>query len=354
MKNQYQLPWLLLKNYKYFMKKNIIKKTANKILVIGAGTWGTSLANHLAINQNQVYLYSIESDVINEINQKHTNSKYLLNINLSKNLIATDKFINDVEMVFIVVPSDVAGLVFDQIKSTNFKKNCVFVICSKGFEKNTLSLLSDSFVKIVKNENFAVLSGPNFAIEVANQLPTITTIASLNKNIANKIIKVLKNENFNALYFNDPKTAEICGIVKNILAIGCGLVDGLDLGVNAKSALLIKGINEIQMICKKIKASTDLVNPAGFGDIFLTCSSTKSRNNTLGTLIAKGQNPLKLSQKSPTKKITYEGVNSAKIIIEFAKKLKLKLDLCETIAKILDNDFTPSQIKNLLVKVIVN
>ncbi len=336
------------------MTKKIIKNSANKILVIGAGTWGTALANHLAINQNEVYLFTIEPDVIDEINQKNTNSKYLLNINLSKNLVATDKFIDDSDIVFIVVPSDVISSVFHKIKSANFKKNCIFVICSKGFEKNTLSLLSDSFVKIVKNENFAVLSGPNFAIEVANQLPTITTIASLNKNIANKIIKIIKNENFNALYFKDPRTAEICGIVKNILAIGCGLVDGLDLGVNAKSALLIKGISEIQMICKKINASTDLANPAGFGDIFLTCSSTKSRNNTLGTLIACGQNPLKIMQKSIAKKITYEGVNSAKIIVQFAKKLKLKLDLCETIAIILENDFKPSKMKNLLVKVILN
>lgn len=335
------------------MTKKILKKSPNKILVIGAGTWGTAIANHLAINQNEVFLSTIEPDVVKEINQKNTNSKYLLNIKLSKNLVATDKFVGDVDMVFIVVPSDVIKSVFEKIKSTNFKKNCIFVICSKGFEKNSLSLLSDAFVKIVKNENFAVLSGPNFAIEVANQVPTVTSIACTNKNIANKIIKVLKNENFNALYFDDPRTAEICGIVKNILAIGCGLVDGLDLGVNTKSALLIKGISEIQMICKKIKASTDLANPAGFGDIFLTCSSTKSRNNTLGTLIAKGQNPLKLSPKSGDKKITYEGVNSAKIIVEFSKKLKLKLDLCETIAKIIDNDLTPSQIKNILVKVIL-
>jgi len=336
------------------MTKKNLKNSSSKILVIGSGTWGTALANHLAINQHNVYLYTIEPNIIIEINQKNTNSKYLPNVNLSKNLVAIDNFIDDADIVFIVVPSDVISSVFHKIKSTNFKKNCIFVICSKGFEKNTLSLLSDAFIKIVDNQNFAVLSGPNFAIEVANQLPTVTTIASINKNIANKVIKIIKNKNFNALYFKDPRTAEICGIVKNILAIGCGLVDGLELGVNTKSALLIKGISEIQMICKKIKASTDLANPAGFGDIFLTCSSTKSRNNTLGTLIASGQNPLKLSQKSLDKKITYEGVNSAKIIVQFAKKLKLKLDLCETIAIILENDFKPSEIKNLLVKVILN
>jgi glycerol-3-phosphate dehydrogenase (NAD(P)+) len=234
-----------------------------------------------------------------------------------------------------VVPSNVARNIFEKISTTNFKKTCGFVICSKGFEDKTLSLLSDSFERITKNKNYVVLSGPNFAVEVAREVPSITTIASKNKKIAQKVIKILNNKNFQALYFNDPRTAEICGIVKNILAIGCGIIDGLELGVNTKSALLVKGISEIQTLCKKIKASTDVANPAGFGDIFLTCSSTKSRNNTLGTLIAQG--------KQPDKNTTYEGANSAKVIVEFAKKYKLKLDLCEAISKIIVGKYSKNE-----------
>jgi len=323
-----------------------MKNTNSKIMVIGSGTWGTALANHLAVNNCDVYLNSIEKDVVNEINQKNSNSKYFPNLKLHKNIKAGIDFKNDVDFVFIVVPSNVAKNIFEKISITNFKKTCGFVICSKGFEDKTLSLLSDSFERITKNKNYVVLSGPNFAVEVAREVPSVTTIASKNKKIAQKVIKILNNKNFQALYFNDPQTAEICGIVKNILAIGCGIVDGLELGVNTKSALLVKGISEIQTLCKKIKASIYVANPAGFGDIFLTCSSTKSRNNTLGTLIAQG--------KEPDKNTTYEGANSAKVIIEFAKKYKLKLDLCEAISKIIVGKYSKSEIESRIVKAILS
>jgi len=323
-----------------------MKNKKSKVMVIGSGTWGTALANHLAINNCDVYLNSIEQDVIKEINEKNCNSKYFPNLKLHKNIIAGIEFKNDVDFLFIVVPSNVAKGVFDKISKINFKKNCIFVICSKGFEDKSLSLLSDSFERITKNKNYVVLSGPNFAVEVAKEVPSITTIASKNKKIAQNVIKILNNENFKAIYFNDPRTAEICGIVKNILAIGCGIVDGLELGVNTKSALLVKGISEIQILCKKIKASTDVANPAGFGDIFLTCSSSKSRNNSLGMLIAQG--------KKPDKNTTYEGINSAKVIIKFAKKYKLKLDLCEIISKIIEEKFSQNEIKSYLVKAILS
>lgn len=323
-----------------------MKNENSKIMVIGSGTWGTALANHLAINNCIVYLNSIEQDVVNEINQKNSNSKYFPNLKLHKNIKAGSELKNDYDFVFIVVPSVVIKDVFEKISKNNFKKTCGFVICSKGFEGKTLSLLSDSFERITKNKNYAVLSGPNFAVEVAREVPSVTTIASKNKKIAQKIIQILNNENFKALYFKDARTAEICGIVKNILAIGCGMVDGLELGVNTKSALLVKGIAEIQALCKKIKASTDLANPAGFGDIFLTCSSTKSRNNNLGMLLALG--------KEPDKNTTYEGMNSAKIIVEFAKKYKLKLDLCEAISKIIVGKFSQNEIKSRLIKAILS
>ena len=323
-----------------------MKNENYKVTVIGSGTWGTALANHLAINNCDVYLNSIEQDVINEINQKNSNSKYFPNLKLHKNIQAGSELKNDSDFVFIVVPSIVIKDVFEKISKNNFKKTCGFVICSKGFEGKTLSLLSDSFERITKNKNCAVLSGPNFAVEVAREVPSVTTIASKNKKIAQKIIQILNNENFKALYFKDPRTAEICGIVKNILAIGCGMVDGLELGVNTKSALLVKGIAEIQALCKKIKASSDVANPAGFGDIFLTCSSTKSRNNSLGMLLALG--------KEPEKNTTYEGMNSAKIIVEFAKKYKLKLDLCEAISKIIVGKFSQNEIKSRLIKAILS
>jgi glycerol-3-phosphate dehydrogenase (NAD(P)+) len=326
---------------------------SKKILVIGSGTWGTAIADLLARNGNEVFLSGIEPDVTAEINSKNTNQKYLPQIILSPQIKAIEGFshiIPLVDFVFIVTPSSVSAKIFAEISRSKRKKDCGFVICSKGVEPKSLNLLGDAFIKISGVKKYAVLSGPNFAIEVAQQIPSITTIASKDKNLAKKVIAVLDNKNFKAFHFKDPRTAEICGIVKNIMAIGCGIIDGLGLGVNTKSALIVKGASEIQILCKKLKASEDLEHAAGFGDIFLTCSSTKSRNNSLGVLLAQGKSYAEISKNSRT---TYEGAASAQTISAMAKKLKLRLDLCETINEILSKNFSVSEIKNKIVKAIL-
>lgn len=322
-----------------------MKKSNLKIMVIGSGAWGTSIANHLAKNSHDVYINSIDDRAIADINKNNTNKQFLPNIKLSKSLKAGRELKLDVDYIFLVIPSDTAPKVFEKLSKEKFKKNCCFVLCSKGVDHNSLELLSDSFERITNNKNYVVLSGPNFAIEVALSSPTITNISSPNKNLAQKVINILNNDYFKAIYFNDHKTAEVCGVVKNILAIGCGIIDELELGVNAKSALILKGIKEIQLICSKIKASTDLANPAGFGDIFLTCSSVKSRNKSLGKLLAQG--------KSFEKNVTYEGANSAKVIVAMAKKYKIKLELCEEISKIIVGRFSAKEISQKIKKAIL-
>lgn len=321
-----------------------------KILVIGAGAWGTAIANLIAKNEDknsgEVFLIANKQEIIDEINHQSSNEKFLPKIKLSPRVFGVSHFVSDADFVFIVTPSAKCAKVFEEIALTKFSKKTIFVICSKGLDAKTGMVLSDLFEKVTKRKNYAVLSGPNFALEVANEVPSVTTIAAKNKKLANSVINLLSNNYFRASYFRDPRTAEICGVIKNVIAIGCGIIDGLDLGVNAKSALVMKGISEIQLICKKLKASTDLVNPAGFGDIFLTCSSSKSRNNSLGILIAQG--------KKVEAGKTYEGITSAKNAVALAKKLKLKLDLCEGINQILLSESSPEEIKKIISKAILS
>ena len=323
-----------------------MKSQENKILVIGGGAWGSGLANLLSDNSNQVVLSSNEEDVVLEINQKHLNSKYLPNIKLNSNIRAILNLEeNDFDFVFIVVPSQIVKIILQQVISAKFKETCTFVICSKGIEKNSLNLLSDVFEEVMQSKNYAVLSGPNFAAEVATKTPSITTIASQNSELGQKVINILNNDYFKAIYSNDPKSAEICGVVKNIIAISCGMIEGLDLGINTKAAAIMKGISEIQLLCKSLGASTNLTNAAGFGDIFLTCSSSKSRNNSLGKLIATG------GKMNPN--TTYEGAVAADLISNLAKKLKLDLDLCEAVSEILSSKLSASEIKDKLIKAIL-
>lgn len=316
-----------------------------KVLVIGAGAWGTALANLIAKNSNEVFLNANKQEIVDEISHNSSNEKFLPQVKLNVRVFGTRDFATDVDFVFIVTPSANSRRVFDEIAKTKFKKNTIFVICSKGLEAKTNLLLSDSFEKITKNKNYVVLSGPNFAAEVAAEVPSITTIAAKNKKSATAVIKLLSNDYFKASYFKDPRTVEICGVIKNVIAIGCGIVEGLDLGVNAKSALVMKGVCEIQLLCKKLKASPDVVNAAGFGDIFLTCSSAKSRNNSLGFLIAQGLE----TQEGKT----YEGITSAKNAVALAKKLKVKLDLCEGINQILSRKSSPAEIRKIISKAIL-
>lgn len=325
--------------------KNSQNKSTWKILVIGAGAWGSGVSNLLAKNGCEVFLSVNDANLAAEINQKNTNSKYLPNVVLSKNIKAVEGFVNDVDFVFIVVPSIAAREVFAKIAVAKFKENSVFVICSKGIETSSLKLLSDVFEEVVGNKNYAVLSGPNFAAEVANGIPSVTTVASASEAVAQEVIAVLNNENFKAEYSDNVRGAEICGVVKNIIAIACGITDGLELGVNTKAAAVLKGVKEIQEICKALGASTDIVNAAGFGDIFLTCSSAKSRNNSLGKIIAEG------GQRDA--KTTYEGAVGAGLICELAKKLKLRLDLCESVNKILSNNLSQGEIKKEIIAAIL-
>lgn len=320
-----------------------------KILVIGAGAWGTAIANLVANNlkkSGEVFLNANKAEIIDEINHKSSNKKFLPGVKLGNNIFATNQFVTDADFVFIVTPSSTSTRIFEEITKTKFKKSCIFVICSKGLEPKTHNLLGDSFTEITGRKNYAILSGPNFALEVANEVPSITTIASTNKKLATSVIDLLNNKNFRAFYSKDPRTVEICGVIKNIIAIGCGMVDGLDLGVNAKSALVMKGIAEIQLLCKKLKVSTEVVNAAGFGDIFLTCSSPKSRNNSLGNLLAR--------EKKPEAGKTYEGVTSAAAAVALGKDLKVKLDLCEGINRILTRKSSADQIKKIISKAILN
>lgn len=325
-----------------------------KISVIGAGAWGTAIANLVAKNDHPTLVLTNEEEAVAEINQFQTNKKYLPDIALSPNLTAghniDEEDVADCDFIFIVTPSQTVKGILRQISKYKLKDNLGFIICSKGLDQENLEFFSETFLRIMPDRKFAILSGPNFAIEVAQEIPTITNISSTDAVFADKVMALLKNDYFLPQYHNDPITIEVAAVVKNVMAIACGIVDGLDLGQNAKAAVLDRGVQEILLLCKKLSGTGDLNNPAGFGDIFLTCSTTKSRNNSLGFEIAKGKTYAQISS-DPYK--TYEGATSVKSINKLASKLGLKLVLCQTIENILDNSFTIDEIKHKITQAIL-
>lgn len=323
----------------------------NKIIIIGAGAWGTALANLLAQKNSEVCLVANKQEIVDEINQKHSNLNFLPNI-LSFNLKSSQNLKEEAltaDFIFIVTPSGNTTDLLQEIALFKLKPECGIVLCSKGLDGLSLQFFHQIIEETLPNKNYAILSGPNFAAEVANQTPTITNIASKNQDFAAKIIAILQNDYFKAHASQDVVAAEICGVVKNIMAIGGGIVDGLELGQNAKAALIVQGILEIKLLCQKLGSAGDISNAAGFGDIFLTCASTKSRNNSLGLEIAKGQKPSDLLGGIKT----YEGAVSAKAVASLANKLKIELPLCKTVSDILQNNLAKDELRSKIIAAII-
>ena len=304
---------------------------SSKISVIGSGAWGCSIADLISKNGFDVSLF-----VRNKLD--HIISR---NVAIYSNF---DESVKKADFIFIVTPSSVVSGILDNLKG-KIEKKAIIVICSKGIENKNGKLFGQILAEKLTN-NYAILSGPNFASEVAKEAPTVTTIASDKKAVAAAVCKLLNNNYFLAIPSDDVVTTSISGAVKNIIAIGCGIIDGLKLGDNAKAALITKGVAEISALSKKMGGKIEnVLSPAGFGDLFLTCSSTKSRNYSLGFMIGSGKNAEKiLSNKNKT----YEGANAAKSIIVLAKKYKLNLILCSTIAKVLSSILSKTEIKKII------
>lgn len=325
----------------------------NKISIIGAGAWGCGIAQLIAGNGNLVSIFTNDSKITNQVNQHSCPA--LPGIILSNHITANDDLklvISNADFLFIVVPSKVILSVLDNLIKNDISSQTVLVLCSKGIDSKNLQLFSQAIEKLLPQNNYAILSGPNFALQVAKGLPSITTIASNQAQITEKVINLLKNKHFLATASNDVIGTQIFGAVKNILAIGCGIVDGLELGENAKAALIVNGTKEMNLLVDKLGGkSSNFVSPAGLGDLFLTCSSTTSRNNKLGVSIGNGK---KISDilNDPSK--VYEGFEAAQAIVDLTKKYQIKLPLYETINEILKSDLEKEDIKSIISNAILS
>lgn len=324
------------------------------ISVLGSGAWGTSVSNLIAKNNHNVKIWSIMPKVTKEINEKNTNHLYLPKIKLSKNLKAyenLEEMLENPEIVFVVIPSSVVNEVFKKIKKLkgeNYKMT--FVVCTKGIEQKNLKFMSEVIKDILPKSKIAVWAGPNFAQEVAEENPSITTIATKSKKLYAEISEILNCDYFKTYYSNDPLGAQICGTMKNIVAISCGIAEGLGWGRNTRAGLITQGLLEIGKMCQVFDGDKEILNqPAGVGDLVLTSTSKKSRNFSLGIRIGKGE---KLSDILQSKNATFEGQKNANCAVRIAKKYKLDMPLCKAVHKILEGNLSKKEIGNLIKRII--
>jgi glycerol-3-phosphate dehydrogenase (NAD(P)+) len=320
--------------------------TKVKIGVLGAGSWGTALANLLAQKGYPIDLWVFESEVCRQISETRQNMTFLPEVELSKILFPTNdikKTISGKDLVLMVVPSHVVRETALRIK--NFiGPEVILVSASKGIENKTHLTISGVLKDCLPNfsiERFGVLSGPSFAKEVGQNLPTAVTVAAVNEDTANLVQQIFSTPDFRVYTHTDIVGVELGGSVKNVIAIAAGIIDGLNMGLNTRAALITRGMTEIRRLGLRLGANPrTFTGLAGFGDLLLTCTGDLSRNHTLGKKIGQGT---KLSDVLKNMQMVAEGVKTSESVFNLSRQLDVEMPICHAIYHILYNGLPPRQ-----------
>ncbi|WP_369027061.1 NAD(P)H-dependent glycerol-3-phosphate dehydrogenase [Qipengyuania sp. RANM35] len=285
--------------------------------VLGAGAWGTALAQMLASDGREVLLWAREEELVTEINAQHTNSIFLPSADLSPGVKATNDLAEmaALDTLLVVTPAQHMGSVLGAMP----RHPRDLVLCSKGIEAGTGRLMNHVAADAAPGSAIAVLSGPTFAHEVAAGLPTAVTLAcGGGEDQWERLSPVIARPTFRPYFSDDVTGAEIGGSVKNVLAIACGVVDGLGLGQNARAALIARGYAEMLRFGEALGARVEtLAGLCGLGDLVLTCSSTSSRNFSLGKALGEGHSAEELMADRRT---VAEGAHTAPVLVELAAR----------------------------------
>ena len=306
--------------------------------VIGAGAWGTALAQMLASDGREVVLWAYEPEVMQAINAERRNPLYLPSAILAPTIRATGDLADlaGLDTVLVVTPAQVLGRVLAGLP----KPPRDLVLCSKGIEAGTGRLMNDVAREASPGSAIAVLSGPTFAHEVAAGLPTAVTLACEGGRAQwERLAPAIARPAFRPYYSDDVTGAEIGGAVKNVLAIACGVVDGLALGQNARAALIARGYAEMLRFGEALGAEVETLSGlCGLGDLVLTCSSTSSRNFSLGVMLGKGAlgEGARAADLMADRRTVAEGAHTAPVLADLATERGIAMPIVAAVSAILE------------------
>ena len=320
-------------------------KTFKNISIIGDGGWGTTLAVHLARNHHAVALWGPFPEYARQVRKTRYNTKFLPGIRLAQRIHITDN-LNDAvaraDLIVFAIPSKFAAAVLKKIKQTKLPLNGKVVLSvTKGIDTNKLLRMSEIIRRELGHIPVAVLSGPTIAWEVAKGIPSMAVVAARQAALARKIQAVFNSEKFRIYTNTDVIGVELGGSIKNIIALACGVCDGLGFGSNTKAAILTRGLAEMARLGTALGAKQKTFSGlTGLGDLVTTCISPKSRNRTVGEHLGRGKSIKKiLSQMS----MVAEGVETAKAAYKLSRKYDISMPITTEIYNIIYRNKKPSQ-----------
>ena len=302
-----------------------------KLGVIGGGAWGTAMAQVIASDGSDVLLWAREPEVVEAVNATRNNAMFLPAVSLNERISATGDLtaLDDCDALVVVVPAQFLRSVLGGMAASKRP----LVLCAKGIEAGSRLLMSEVAEAVAPGAPIAVLSGPTFAHEVADGQPTAITLACADADVGRALAERLRRPGFRPYLSQDVVGAEIGGAVKNVLAIACGVVEGAGLGQNARAALISRGFAEMTRfgLARGARAET-LAGLSGLGDLVLTCSSTSSRNFSLGKGLGQGIPPAELLEDRRT---VAEGAFTAPVLAEAAKAAGVDMPIVDAVCALL-------------------
>ena len=320
-----------------------------KVTILGTGAYGLALSEILSENNNEVVMWTkIESEK-KELDETKKSSKldgFILNnnIKIETNL---EEAVKHSKLIIIAIPTAFVTDVCIELKK-HIKPEQHICIASKGIEQGTCLFIHDMIKKQIRTKNIGAISGPTFAIDLVNKVPVALSVASKNKKTIEIITKAFVNKHFRLEPTTDIVGIEICGAVKNIIAIASGMIDGLNYPISTQALLITQALYDIKNLIYALGGNKKtILSFAGFGDILLTCTSEKSRNYSFGKLIGSGASKEQIEEYK--NKITVEGLYTLKSIHKLIKKKKIKIPMINIIYDIVFNNKSIDDLINYLI-----
>lgn len=312
--------------------------------VIGAGSLGTAISQTISENVDQLLLHVRKQNLCDDINNTHYNTHYYPNHKINDNIKATTDFdeLKECDIIFLAIPSSAFRETLKRLKEV-ISQDTIIVTTAKGIEYPSLNTMGN-LISEYFDENYVVLSGPNFASEIMSNLPTVTNIASRNPENSRKVKEVLSTKYFKVKIIDDVKGIELCGVLKNINAIANGICEGMNINENARYSILTKSFKDTIKIIEAIGGVLETVHEyCGFGDLILTSTSYESRNHTLGILY--GQ---RLIIDESASGIVFEGKNSIRAVKDICENYSIHSDIVDFVYEVIIERETPIMAFNKL------